>query len=114
DFTKNIDQARVLMLNFPLERMLGLYNPKIRRLGSVVCHALDVLIAYAATDSRPSPHHHVAATVDTGDDSQEYGDWTAFAEIYDEQMHEVPGGVSYLENDLRLPLSQFVSRCFAE
>jgi hypothetical protein len=113
DSTKTMDQARKLMANFPLQRIFGLFNPKSRRVGTVICHALDIIIAYAATDQRRRAQES-QTTVDTGDDSQEYGDWSGFAEICGQQMRDVPAGVSHIDSDLRPPLSQFVSRCFAE
>ncbi|PGH23512.1 hypothetical protein AJ80_02466 [Polytolypa hystricis UAMH7299] len=107
---KSIHQAKLLLEKLPFERLFNLFSPKVQRLGAVVCQVLDVVLAYMKL---ASPSNIPTPAVEPSEDSQEFGDWTAFAEIYDHQI--IPSeGIMFLDDSIRPVLSRFVSNCFGE
>ena len=120
---KNMAQAKALIDGFPLEKLLGLFNPESKRIAPVICQTLDVVISYATANSRPCASEHQVPEIlapgsqtapETSEDSQEYGDWAGFAELCDVEMHDIEPGVQQIDDIFRPTLSQFVSRCFGE
>lgn len=124
DATRNVEQAQILIEGFPIEKLLGLFNPKSKRIAPVICQTLDVINSYAAASSRPCAPEPRAAEpqipLDPNEDSQEYGDWNGFAELCDVdelgdvEMQDVQPAVQHIDVVFRPTLSQFVSRCFGE
>ncbi|KAL1954456.1 hypothetical protein VTO42DRAFT_1180 [Malbranchea cinnamomea] len=113
DATRNMDQAKTLIEDFPLKKLLSLFNPKSRRIAPIICQALDIVISFVAIDSRPCTSDP-QIPLDTSDDSQEYGDWSGLAEIYDEEMQDLHPAVHHIDSVFRPTVSQFMSRCFGE
>lgn len=113
EVTNEMSQAKILIGKLPLERLLGLFDPRSRRLGEVICQVLDVVVAYCST-SLSSSSSEPPAAVDTSEDSQEYGDWTVFNDFCDGPTQTLHPGVRYIDNAIRPTVSQFVSRCFGE
>ena len=123
DAARHMEQAKVLIEGFPLEKLLGLFNPELQRVAPVICQALDVVISYAAASSRSCTSEfqrlvnqasESQTTPETSEDSQEYGDWTGFAELCDVEMQDIQPCVQQIDHEFRPILSQFVSRCFGE
>ncbi|WEW57208.1 hypothetical protein PRK78_002670 [Emydomyces testavorans] len=109
---RNLSQAMILMEKLPLEKLLGLFNPSVKRLNGVVCHTLDLVDAYAAVEGSQAVKPQVS--IDTSEDSQDYGDWTGFEEIYDQQMDVRDPAILCVDNSIRPALFRFVSRVFGE
>ncbi|EFW14984.1 hypothetical protein D8B26_000379 [Coccidioides posadasii str. Silveira] len=106
-----MSHAMILMEKLPIEKLLGLFNPSMRRLNGVVCQTLELLHAYTAMGSQTQRSQ---VSVDTSEDSQDYGDWTGFEEIYDQQMNVADPAITYIDTVIRPALSRFVSRVFGE
>ncbi|KAK2742838.1 hypothetical protein FQN57_005129 [Myotisia sp. PD_48] len=114
--TKNIEQAVVLMENFPGPKLFGLYNPKVKRLDSVVRQTLDVLITFAELDNRPSlpiTTKDPAPVIEPSEDSQDFGSWDGIYQAFDEQVETTDAGALYLNKILPL-VFRFVSTCFGQ
>ncbi|KMU77852.1 hypothetical protein CISG_01608 [Coccidioides immitis RMSCC 3703] len=107
-----MSHAMILMEKLPIEKLLGLFNPSVRRLNGVVCQTLELLHAYTAMGRPQTQRSQVS--VDTSEDSQDYGDWTGFEEIYDQQMNVADPAITYIDTVIRPALSRFVSRVFGE
>lgn len=111
DMAKFAEQTRILMEKFPFDRMLSLFNPRISRLNAIVCQALDTVVSYVKS---LEPNHPPAPAVDTSEDSQEFGDWTALAEMCEEHPDMSNPGIAVIENIIRPPFFRFISNCFGE
>lgn len=111
DAAKSMDQASVLLAKLPITKLFGLFNPKIPRLNAVVCHTLDVLLAFVCIDSRAVV---TSTQIDTSEDSQDYGDWGAFDDMIEEQTEKPNQTVDFLDSVVRPSISRLVSNCFGE
>ncbi|KAK2758301.1 hypothetical protein FQN54_004147 [Arachnomyces sp. PD_36] len=111
DASKTMDHARVLLAKVPIIKLLGLFNSKTPRINSVVYHSLDVVLAYTRADGRVAA---TGAKIDTSEDSQDYGDWGVFEEVYDEHTDKSDPAIDLLDNIIRPSVSRLVSNCFGE
>lgn len=111
DVAKTMDQANVLVAKLPIVKLLGLFNSKTPRINTVVCHALDVVMAFICTDARTAA---TSSRIDASEDSQDFGDWTVFEDIYEEQVEKPDQAIDLLDKTIRPSVSRLVSNCFGE
>lgn len=104
---KSMDQAGVLFESFQLASFLEMFNPESIQLDSVICQALQIVITCVAIDMRP----RARPMLDPSEDSQEFGDWSGFDELLEEESSPQ---IEYLDKNTRPLLLQFVLRCFGE
>ncbi|KAL8908113.1 MAG: hypothetical protein Q9207_001005 [Kuettlingeria erythrocarpa] len=100
-------EAATLLLSPDLASVFNLFRVRSSHTNQVVIHALEVLSTFA-NKARPS-----AQTVTTAekDDSQDYGDWSAFEpDAVAFPLH--PAVAEHLEGCFQAPLRQLLSNCF--
>ncbi|QSS61321.1 DNA repair protein Mus7 [Histoplasma capsulatum] len=113
DATTTADQSKILLEKLPFSKLLELFNPRIARFHSLICKALDVVVAYASTTIKS---RRLAGPAETCDDSQEFEGWAVLAELYEQEetAAEANPPVEYLNNIIRPSLSRFLSTCYGE
>ena len=109
-----LEHAHRLVVKTPFESIIGLFNPKLPRVNSVVSEALQVVVAYTQKDvPASSPDAPVAVAVAADEDSQEFGDWDAIEAVWEEQTPPSEG-VEHAANVFHPVVSRLVSNCFGE
>ncbi|EEP81573.1 predicted protein [Uncinocarpus reesii 1704] len=109
---KSMSRTMILMERLPVEKLLGLFNPSIKRLNGVVCQTLELLYTYSTMEMVQTQKPQ--ASIEPSEDSQEYGDWVGFEEVYDQQMDITDPAILYIDSSVRPALFQFISRVFGE
>ncbi|KAL9121324.1 MAG: hypothetical protein Q9187_002124 [Circinaria calcarea] len=99
DLARGLDAARTL-LTVSLSSVFDLFDAKQPRTDSVIVHALDVLIAFS---SKFTPH-------EVNDDSQDFGDWSAFEDDSARHASEIAG--RHIQETMLSPMSRLMSNCF--
>ena len=105
--------ARIL-LTPALVPVFGLFDARQPQSNAVVMQALDVVLAYV---KHAVPRSDQQRSKDSNDDSQDYGDWSAFAEddvSYDggSQKSAQTLAATYLRDEFEGPLRHLLSNCF--
>ncbi|KAL9004821.1 MAG: hypothetical protein Q9188_002386 [Gyalolechia gomerana] len=101
----DLEAARML---FPsdLSSVLALFDARSPRTNKVIVDALEILMTFA---NKALPQHPTVAS-NNGDDSQDYGDWSAFdAEVVPNSS--VSAVTQHLEDHFQPPLRQLLSNC---
>ncbi|KAJ5688749.1 hypothetical protein N7462_003141 [Penicillium macrosclerotiorum] len=116
---QTLQHAHRLISKTPFESLLGLFNPKLARVNSVVSEALNVMIAYVQKDDAASPGVMTtapAAAESTEEDSQEFGDIDWTEELDDALLQESPRSeaIEHVQKVLHPAVSRLVSNCFGE
>lgn len=104
----SLEHAWRLMSKMPIQAILGIFNPKLPRVNSIISNALQVVVAYTKKCDAPVIPA-VAASSD--EDSQEYGDWK---EIFGHEDSRTSPGIEYVQKVLHPAVSRLVSNCFGE
>lgn len=111
--SRSFSQACLLVEGFPFAKLFALFDPVNSRVNPIICDSLQLVIKFLAKDSplvsstNPTVNH----------DSQEYGDWSALEEIFDDGVTEpaAPGTTfPYLQEVIRPCVSRLLSNCFGE
>ncbi|KAL8939041.1 MAG: hypothetical protein Q9211_002923 [Gyalolechia sp. 1 TL-2023] len=101
----DLEAARMLLPS-DLSSVFALFEARSSRTNKVVVDALEILITFA---NKALPHHPAVASND-GDDSQDYGDWSAFdAEVIPNSA--ISAIAEHLEDQFQPPLRQLLSNC---
>ncbi|KAF9883568.1 hypothetical protein FE257_003167 [Aspergillus nanangensis] len=112
-----VEHAEKLVSKAPMGALLGLFDPRIARVNTVISEALKVMVAYLQK-CNPLPGANVLPSAD--EDSQEYGDWTDIAALYDDDDDDDeispvrPQGIALVESVFHPAVSRLVSNCFGE
>ncbi|OQD80949.1 hypothetical protein PENANT_c030G02399 [Penicillium antarcticum] len=117
ELAPQLEHAHRLVLKTPFDLILGLFNPKLPRVNVVVSEALQVLVVYTQKDVPAASVAETPTVVATDEDSQEFGDWTAFEDVWGEQTEQqtFPSeAVIHVERAFHPVVSQLVSNCFGE
>lgn len=109
-----LEHARVVLCKAPIRAILGLFNPRVARLNTVVSEALQVIIAYLQKCNENPVAAAKTTAVPVDEDSQEYGDWTDIEAIYGGESPPVSRGVEHVESIFLPAVSRLVSNCFGE
>ncbi|RHZ50042.1 hypothetical protein CDV55_100057, partial [Aspergillus turcosus] len=109
-----LEHARVLVSKVPVRAILGLFNPRVARVNTVVSEALQVIIAYLQKCDASTVSGAKVPTVPVDEDSQEYGDWTDIEAIYGDESPPASKGVELVESVFLPAVSRLVSNCFGE
>ncbi|KAL1883622.1 hypothetical protein Plec18167_002629 [Paecilomyces lecythidis] len=107
----SLEHARVLISKLPLQRLLGLFNPKQSRVNKTVSETLEILISYAQKDESIASQPETASA---NEDSQEYGDWTGIEEMCVDSSDSPDLAVEHVDIVLHPAVSRLVSNCFGE
>lgn len=109
---KNQEQATML-LTPALTPVFGLFNAKKPHANKSIIQALDVLSAYL--DRVVSEENHLKNRM-SNDDSQDYGDWSAFDDeilLKDSNLPQPDDlGAQHLFDSFYEPIKQLLSNCF--
>ncbi|QGA18601.1 hypothetical protein EYB26_006286 [Talaromyces marneffei] len=111
--SRSFGQACILLEAIPIAKLFELFDPTNSRVNPIVCETLQLVISFLAKDS-PLVSPTVPAT---NDDSQEYGDWSALEEVFDDGFTEPPAPVTtfpYLQEVIQPCVSHLLSNCFGE
>jgi len=111
--TRDPEAARML-LTPALVPVFDLFDARQPQSNTVIIQALDVVLAYT---THASPRSTQPRLRDSNDDSQDYGDWSAFAQddiaLDDEGLtaHRALAA-AHLRDKLESPLRHLLSNCF--
>lgn len=100
-------EAAILLLSPDLPLVFNLFSARSPHTNQVVIHALEVLFTFS-NKAMPSAQTQVAPD---NDDSQDYGDWSAF-EPDTIPVSLNPAVAQHLEGCFQSPLRQLLSNCF--
>lgn len=114
----SLEHAYRLIVKTPFESLLGLFNPKLARVNSIVSDTLKVIMTYARKDDAGlASATNMAATpagpIDEDSQEFEYGDWSDIDEVLVQQTAPSEG-VEHVHNSLHPLVSRLVSNCFGE
>lgn len=106
-------EAAQMLLTPALNSVLDLYNANQFQSNDVIVHALDVLMAYA---KHAAPGSKQVPLRDLNDDSQDYGDWSAFADATPTEDPPLSSpqaqAAVHLRNVIEVSLRHLLSNCF--
>jgi hypothetical protein len=111
--SRSFSQACLLVEGFPIAKLFELFDPANSRVNPIICDSLQLVISLLAKDS-PLVKTTVPAT---NDDSQEYGDWSALEEVFDDDITEPAAPAStfpYMQEVIQPCVSHLLSNCFGE
>ncbi|KAL8937179.1 MAG: hypothetical protein Q9216_004553 [Gyalolechia sp. 2 TL-2023] len=95
-----------MLLPRDLSAAFALFQAQSPRISKVIVDALEILATFA---EKASPQHPTVAS-NNGDDSQDYGDWTAFdAEVVPNSS--MSATAQYLEDHFQASLRKLLSNC---
>jgi len=111
--TRNPEAARMLFTP-ALVPVLELFDARQPQSNTVIIQALDVVLAYT---THAAPKSKQPRCRDSNDDSQDYGDWSAFAEDdivpHDEsETSQRALAAAHLRDGVESPLRHLLSNCF--
>ncbi|OJJ32411.1 hypothetical protein ASPWEDRAFT_44523 [Aspergillus wentii DTO 134E9] len=115
-----IEHSQRLVSKMPVKAVLGLFNPKLARVNTTVSEALQIILAYIQKCESPAAAAVVAVQASADEDSQEYGDWTEFEDMYKDESAAAPAptptsqAVEHIEAVFHPAVSRLVSNCFGE
>ncbi|KAL8697866.1 MAG: hypothetical protein Q9224_002112 [Gallowayella concinna] len=104
-----LDLQAAKMLLFPnLVSVFNLFNIRSAQTNKVIIYVLEILLVFIA---KASPQPQVTVSSDN-DDSQDYGDWSAFGTDMLPIIPGTPAVAGHLEKHFQDPLRQLLSNCF--
>ncbi|RAL17790.1 uncharacterized protein BO97DRAFT_467249 [Aspergillus homomorphus CBS 101889] len=111
-----VQHAQKLVSKMPVKALLGLFNPQLARVNTIVTETLLVILAYLdkCNVSQAQASEVASAPVAVDDDSQEYGDWTDIEAVYDQITTISKPEIEYVEQVFHPAVSRLVSNCFGE
>ncbi|KAI5290686.1 hypothetical protein KEM54_000756 [Ascosphaera aggregata] len=114
--SSTVDHAKALFDKFPLAEVLDRFYGSNSRSGIVVCQVLDTVLAFTASEPRRSVSQRKAPIlIDINEESQEeYGDWSAFAELSNEELMTPGPGIHFLDGTIRPLIQRLTSRSFGD
>lgn len=104
----SLEHAWRLVSKMPIKAILGLFNPKLPRVNSIISDALRVMVAYV---KKSDPLVVPAAAGSSDEDSQEYGDWK---EIFGHEDARTSPGIEHVQKVFHPAICRLVSNCFGE
>lgn len=107
DSAKTMDQPRTLLTKASIPSLFNLFDPRAARGNAVVAQSLDVVQSYVDSWKRSESS---GIQVEVSDDSQEYGDLTAFEDVCINAASQ--RSIEHLYNVIHDPLSRLLSNCF--
>jgi Mus7/MMS22 family len=109
---RSLEQACSLVEEVPFAKMLGLFDPTNPRVNPIINQTLQIIIDFLSKESPAD----VAALPAANDDSQEYGDWSAIEEVYDEisEPAKPSAAVQYLHDIIQPVVAELLSNCFGQ
>ncbi|KAI5306196.1 hypothetical protein KEM56_001912 [Ascosphaera pollenicola] len=112
----SIDHARAILQGFPLVELLDRFHAINWRSSTVVCQVLDIILAFTATETcQTTSQRQAPIVIDKNDESQEeYGDWSAFAELSNEDLVTPGPGIHFLNDTVRPVVLRLASRYFGD
>lgn len=112
--SRSFSQACLLVEGFPIVKLVELFDPVNSRTNHIICDSLQLIIKFLAKDL-PLVN---SANSPARDDSQEYGDWSALEEVFDDGVTESAAAPTttfpYLQEVIRPCVSRLLSNCFGE
>ncbi|OKL61595.1 hypothetical protein UA08_03164 [Talaromyces atroroseus] len=110
--TRSLEQACLLLEGVPFAKLLGLFGPTNSRVNPIINQALQIVIDFVSKES-PAV---VAVVPAINEDSQEYGDWSAIEEVYDEisEAAAPSTAIQYLHDTVQPIVSELLSNCFGQ
>lgn len=115
--SRSFSQACLLVEGFPIAKLFELFDPVNSRVNPIICNSLQLVIKFLAKDS-PLVN---TTTPTASDDSQEYGDWSALEDVFDDGGTEPAAPATtpattfpYLQEVIRPCVSHLLSNCFGE
>ena len=102
--------AVAILLNQSLVEVFGLFSATKPRINEVVMDALDVVQAYTENTMFQTTQNELQGS-NGNDDSQDYGDWSLFAEDTTSTSNS-PAAAEHLLHIVQEPLRQLLSNCF--
>ncbi|KAL8814178.1 MAG: hypothetical protein Q9223_006580 [Gallowayella weberi] len=101
-------QAAKMLLLPSLVLVFNLFNIRSPQTNKVIIYVLDILLVFLG---KASPQPQVIVSNDN-DDSQDYGDWSAFGADMLPTAAGTPAVAGHLERYFQEPLRQLLSNCF--
>lgn len=111
--SRSFSQACLLVEGFPIAKLFELFDPVNSRVNPIICDALQLVIIFLKKD----PLRVDTMDPTANDDSQEYGDWSALEEVFDDGVNQ-PAAPSaafpYLQEVIRPCVYHLLSNCFGQ
>ncbi|KAL3462890.1 Mus7/MMS22 family-domain-containing protein [Aspergillus heterothallicus] len=115
---RTVEHAREIVSETPISTVLGLFNVHVHRLNTTVLEAVHVITAYIqkcnSLAAGSSPTRTEGASTVADEDSQDYGDWAHFTDVYECEPASVSLGIEHVEKIFHPAVSRLVSNCFGE
>ncbi|KZZ95154.1 Methyl methanesulfonate-sensitivity protein 22 [Ascosphaera apis ARSEF 7405] len=110
------NHAKAILDGFPLVELLDRFNAINSRSRTVVCQVLDIILAFTEIEScQTTSQRQAPIVIDKNEESQEeYGDWSAFAELSNEDLITPGPGIQYLNEAVRPAILRLASRYFGD
>lgn len=99
--------AATILLTPTLSEVFSVFDVRQTRFNMVIIHALDVIQSFTQKCTSVQRQHGTQAG---NEDSQEYGDWSAFEENEEDQVRRA--AAVYLHESIHKPLSHLLSNLF--
>jgi hypothetical protein len=107
---KTLDNIQVLLTNRAIPGVFNLFDSRNSRVNTVIVQALEVLLSYVRIWEGSENPKANDMNSDPSEDSQEFGDWTGFDEIYQDSTSNT--GIQRLQTTVYDSLARLVSNCF--
>jgi hypothetical protein len=112
--SRSFSQVCLLVEGVPIAKLFEMFDPANSRVNPIICETLQLVISFLAKDP-PLVNTTISTTND--DSLEEYGDWAALEEVFDDGFTEpaVPASTfPYLQEVIQPCVSQLLSNCFGE